>query len=234
MTPVYRNISWVVLFAISMAFLESSVVVYLRAIYYPNGFEFPLTVIDNDIGITEIIREAATIIMLCCIGIIVGKKAIEKFAFFLLAFAVWDIFYYVFLKLLLGWPESFLTWDILFLIPFTWVGPVMAPIINSLIMIALAIGLIHKSNTQGKASPGIIVWLLLIIGSIITLITYMSDYVGYMMKEFSFMDLISYRSSENILERASLYVPSEFNWLLFTAGQLLFVVAVIVYVRRKS
>ncbi|MBL7138880.1 MAG: hypothetical protein ISS17_08905, partial [Bacteroidales bacterium] len=128
----------ITLFAIAMGFLESAVVVYLRAIYYPEGFAFPLKIIEGPVATTEILREAATLIMLITVAILAARRWIIRFAWFIYIFAIWDIFYYIFLWLLLGWPESLLTWDILFLIPTTWVGPVLAPVINSLTMIALA------------------------------------------------------------------------------------------------
>jgi len=39
-------------------------------------------------------------------------------------FGVWDLVYYAGLKALLDWPESWGTWDVLFLIPGIWTGPV--------------------------------------------------------------------------------------------------------------
>jgi len=80
-------------FSVAMGFMETAVVVYLRKIYYPNGFQFPLVPIDNDIILTEIIREAATLIMLIGAGIFTGRNRSEKFGFFLFSFAIWDIFY---------------------------------------------------------------------------------------------------------------------------------------------
>ena len=141
-----------------MAFLESVLVVYLReilSISYPSqmpstvetAFKIPyfaliknpLSVIPNvKILIIEIFREAATIAMLFTFAWLVGKKVREKAAIFLLSFAVWDIFYYVFLYILLGWPASLLTMDILFLIPLPWVAPVWVPLLASTIMIIIA------------------------------------------------------------------------------------------------
>ena len=94
--------------AAAMAFLESSVVVYLRVLYYPEGFSFPLKVINQDILVTEVFREAATIIILFTIGLIATKSLIARFAVFIYAFAIWDIFYYIYLICLIGWPISFL------------------------------------------------------------------------------------------------------------------------------
>src|SRR5580700_10847047 len=127
MNRLRTKIFWLTAFSIAMGFLEAAVVIYLRKMYYPNGFHFPLTVVEPDIGLTEFLREAATVIMLLAIGILTGKNTSQKFGIFLFCFAIWDIFYYVFLKMLIGWPASLLDWDILFLIPVPWVGPVLAP-----------------------------------------------------------------------------------------------------------
>ncbi|MBN2481771.1 MAG: hypothetical protein JXB19_08530, partial [Bacteroidales bacterium] len=126
---------WLTLFSIAMGFMESAVVVYIREISYPEGFDFPLVPMDNTLEVTEILREAATMIMLLAAGYLGGRTLSERFTWFLYCFAIWDIFYYVFLKLLLGWPASFMTWDILFLIPVAWTGPVITPVIISLTMI---------------------------------------------------------------------------------------------------
>ena len=112
---------WVAIFSIAMGYLESAVVIYIREIYYPEGFSFPLKVLDNHILVTELLREAATLIMLIGIGVVAGKTPIERFGLFIYSFGWWDIFYYIFLKALVGWPESLLTWDILFMVPTTWV-----------------------------------------------------------------------------------------------------------------
>ena len=81
----------VILFSIAMGYLESAVVVYLREIYYPEGFAFPLKVMDGGILITEIGRELATLVMLAGIGFIAGRSGLEKFGMFILAFGIWDM-----------------------------------------------------------------------------------------------------------------------------------------------
>jgi len=151
MADFYRFWVLLTIFAIAMGFLESAVVIYLREIYYPEGFAFPLNIIHGKIAVTEILREAATIVMLVSVSILAARRWIIRFAWFIYLFAIWDIFYYVFLRVLLGWPESLLTWDILFLIPTTWVGPVLAPVINSLTMILLAILLIVADRRTREA-----------------------------------------------------------------------------------
>jgi hypothetical protein len=122
-----------------MAFIESAVVVYLRDIYYPEGFRFPLRLIEDKNIIVEIAREFATIFLLLSFAAIAGKRFWERFAYFLLAFGLWDIFYYVWLKVILNWPATILDWDILFLIPIPWIGPVIAPVSLAVLMIIMGI-----------------------------------------------------------------------------------------------
>jgi len=77
---------WVALFAVAFALVESSVVVYLRALYYPAGFSFPLRLMEiAHLGV-ELGREIATIVMLVAIGVIAGRPAWERFGYFLIAF----------------------------------------------------------------------------------------------------------------------------------------------------
>jgi hypothetical protein len=66
-----KKLIWISLFAIAMGFLETAVVIYLRLIYYPGGFEFPLKPIEPAIAKVEFMREMATVIMLVATGIFV-------------------------------------------------------------------------------------------------------------------------------------------------------------------
>lgn len=159
-----RKLIPVTFFATAFGYLEAAVVVYLRALYYPEGFFIPfkvgfpfiyfaikpiesLATIPMSIYLIEIGREFSTIIMLLATAWIVGKNLKEKFCYFLWAFGVWDIFYYVFLKILLGWPKSLTETDVYFLIPVPWLGPVWFPIFCSLtIMTASAIMLSRKNS----------------------------------------------------------------------------------------
>src|SRR6185369_12911503 len=84
----------------------------------------------------EIIREAATIVMLMTVGWLAVHNWRARFGYLLIAFGVWDIFYYVFLRILTGWPRTLLDWDVLFLIPLPWWGPVIAPMVIAVLMIA--------------------------------------------------------------------------------------------------
>jgi len=223
-TEYYRQIGWIGLFAVAMGYMESAVVVYLRAIYYPDGFCFPLKTLDPAIGLTELIREAATMVMLFGVALIAVKKAIIRFAFFIFAFAVWDICYYLFLWLLIGWPSSLLEWDILFLIPVTWVGPVLAPVINSLTMICLAVLILVAGARPGHARLSGWEWILLIGGSLITIGAYVSDYLAFSMKTGGPWITAGVTAD---------YIPHHFNWFLFAAGEALFFIALYLFWKRE-
>jgi hypothetical protein len=207
-------------FSIGMGFMETAVVVYLRELYYPNGFAFPLQPIDKEIGVTEILREAATIIMLICAGIFTGRTNTEKFGFFIYCFGIWDISYYLFLYLLLGWPESLLTWDILFLIPVTWVGPVLGPVINSLTMVTL--GILIRRFTSLNPNPFIHrnEWIGLIAGSLIVILSYTLDYSKYMLEKFTFKEWLWSANTTPLFEHAGGYIPESFPWWIYIAGQV--------------
>src|SRR3989304_4819791 len=151
------KILWVTVFAVAMAFVESAVVVYLRVIYYPEGFRFPLKLIMDDTIMVELYREIATLFILLAVAVLAGRRLWERFAWFMLAFGVWDIFYYIWLNVLISWPSSLSEWDILFLIPVPWIGPVSAPISISLLMILAGILIVclkpkYSSHVSGLAS----------------------------------------------------------------------------------
>jgi len=228
-----NKIIWLTIFAVAMGYMETAVVVYLRKIYYPEGFFFPLKPIDANIGLTEILREAATIIMLAGAGILTGRNKTEKFGFFIFCFAVWDIFYYIFLYVLLGWPESLLTWDILFLIPVTWVGPVAGPVINSLSMIVLALMISYFTDKSSKIFINRKEWLFLISGSLIIIISYIEDYLDYMLDIFKPAELFWPTNNTALIEHASKYVPVSFSWWIYCLGEFILITAIVMFYFRN-
>jgi len=161
-----------------MGILEAIVVVYLRQLYYPDGFHFPLTFLSAQMITIEWIREFATIIMLAVLGILAGKDNLQRFFYFLFSFGIWDLAYYAGLKLFLDWPSSLMTWDILFLIPVPWLCPVLAPVICSATMIIFAVSVIYL---QGKGYPirmKIVDWGLLCLGAFVILYSFIGDFVN--------------------------------------------------------
>ena len=211
----YKKLIWVSLFAIAMGYLETSVVVYLRKLYFPSGFGFPLNKVDNSTGVVEFFREVATIVMLIGAGVMVGRNRNEKFAWFIYCFAVWDIFYYVFLKLVLSWPSSIMDWDILFLIPVPWVGPVLAPCLIAGSMILLAMIIVVHEEQGRKTKIDALAKILMAAGSFVCIVSFCWDYcqqagaVGKMWTP---------GSSDDMFREIDKYIPKKFNWGMFMAG----------------
>ncbi len=223
----HNTLIWVTLFAISMGIFEGSVVIYLRALYYPSGFSFPLIPIDNHVAITELIREFASLIMLLSVGIIAGKNNSQKFAWFIYSFAVWDIIYYVLLYLILGWPESLLTWDILFLLPVIWTSPVIAPVLISFLMILLALIINHfNQKTDFKVKLNKKEWLILIIGSIVVFLSFIWDYSKFLFKNVPWKELKGSLFSNKLFDLSIQYIPESFNWLIFFLGSLIICIGI--------
>jgi hypothetical protein len=233
MKPLSKTI-WIVLFAIAMGYLESAVVVYLREIYYPEGFNFPLKAMAQVVAVTELYREAATLIMILAVSILAAELWLHRFAWFLVVFSVWDITYYVFLKILLGWPESLFTTDILFLLPSIWTGPVIAPVINSLIMIVIALVILKKSK---ESKPIIrlsrLVWILLIAGSLTILASYMKDFIVYAIDYRHLYLSRSLNYDQNLLKLSTQFVPQSFDWFLFYSGVGMHLIAIYLIVIMK-
>ena len=222
-------IIWVSIFSIAMVFLETAVVVYLRVIYYPEGFDFPLEPIHKDIAITEFWREIATLVMLLSIGFLAGKSKAQRLAYFLISFAIWDIFYYIFFYILLGWPQSIFTWDILFLIPVPWVGPVITPVIIAFLMIFFS-GILIKTNRF----PDWQEILMLIFGSIVVIYSWILDFWNSMQESKSSSNAFTLKSKEALFEASQNYVPNEFNWWIFWSGTAVILLSIIIYDFKKN
>lgn len=223
------------IFAIAMGFLEAVVVVYLRKLYYVSGFDFPLKgFIDSQILSIEWVREFATIVMLITIGILAGKKLYERFAYFIYAFAIWDIFYYVFLKITLDWPASLLTWDLLFLIPLPWVGPVLAPILCSILMIVTTLMIINLEERGKKLKIKLIELLLVIFGILIVLYTWLYDYGNLIISNGFTKQFFTLANNPEFNTLLSSYVPQTYNWAVFVIGFLISTIGIIMFYLRSK
>ena len=215
MRTTKKIIIWVCLFAIAMGFMESAVVIYLRELYYKTGFNFPLKSISPFIAKVEFFREIATIIILTGCGFLAGKNNLQRFAYFILAFAIWDIFYYVFLYVCLGWPQSLNTWDILFLIPIPWVGPVWAPCLLSLLMIIGSLFVVFQVEKNSDFKIDRHLWWIVISGAVICIISFIWDYLVF---TYESEHVWSIASNKNLFTEIETYVPTEFNYPLFFLG----------------
>jgi len=197
----------VVVFATAMAYLESAVVLYLRTLgdrlepYQPNPLPPAI-----DFGSAELLREAATIVMLAMVGWLAGRSLRARFGYFLVAFGMWDIFYYVFLKPLTGWPRTLLDWDVLFLIPLPWWGPVIAPMCIAALMVTYGT-LLSQCERKGEGpSLGWNVRLAGGAGLALALYAFMADAIRVAPE--------GKRALQDML-------PARFNWPLFIAALLL-------------
>jgi len=151
------------LFGISFGYVEAAVVIYLRALYEPlrqrltpgraPGDLFPLANREKMVAEApetalllnvEVIREAATIVMLAAAAMLVTAERSLWLPTLSIAFGAWDLSFYLFLKLWIDWPASLLTWDLLFLLPVPWVAPVLAPVIVSFTIIGCGVVTLYR------------------------------------------------------------------------------------------
>ena len=208
-----RTVAALFLFGISFGYLEAAVVTYLRDLYdpirrqidpaRPAGELFPLITTDQlrDSGagntrrlLTELGREASTLVMLAAIGLAVSRRPHQWVAASLVAFGAWDISFYGFLRILIDWPPSLFTWDILFLLPVPWVGPVIAPILVSLSMIGCGLIALHQPISLRARH-----WLAILAGGLVIVVAFCWDFRN----------------------TSAGGLPNPFNWPLFAAGEVL-------------
>ena len=166
-----HRLGFVILFAAAMAWVEAAVVLYLR-VYLNRIQPYQVDPLPSSLGLAraELVREVATLVMLGCVGFLAGADRRSRIGFAMLAFGMWDILYYIFLAPLSGWPSSLMDWDILFLIPLPWWGPVLAPAIIAALMAVTGtvIALAHLW-------PHFLSWLVFLAGVFLALYTFMAD-----------------------------------------------------------
>lgn len=183
-----KKVPFVILWAVMFAYVEFAVVEYLRAIYYPlnaGGFDFPLITLEQlramgDEHVRrlnfELGREFATLVMLAAVGWAAGANFREAVAHFMIAFGVWDIFFYLWLKIFLEWPPSIMSWDLLFLIPVPWAAPVVAPVIVSAIMIVSGLVVLWCENCGRALATTWRDWLVFTAGGVVVIISFCWDW----------------------------------------------------------
>jgi hypothetical protein len=200
-----RRIIWLAAYAVAMAYVESAVVVYLRALYYPQGFEFPLAPMPQSMALLETGREAATIVMLAGVSMLAGTDRWERFLAFCFSFAVWDLCYYAWLRVFIQWPPSLLTWDILFLIPVPWVAPVLAPVLISVALLTGSLAMLRLKADGVRLHCPPAIWALGVAGGVIVLASFMLDFAS-------------------VLQPST---PPPFRWGLFALGTGLAIAALV-------
>lgn len=206
----------VALYAVAMAYLESAVVVYLRqALGVPTGDVFPIDLeseLSGRLGWIEVGREAATLVMIGGVGWIAGRSGLERLAWAAVVFGIWDIGYYVWLWVFSGWPESLFTWDLLFLIPVPWAGPVWAPMAVSVALVGFGLAMAGRYAAGMSARSG---WLPLgglVLGGVVVIVSFTLN-------------------AAVVLQPAT---PTDFAWPIFVLGMAIGVVSAVAILRTAT
>ena len=197
---------WVVVaaFAVAMGWMEAACVFYIRALV--NRIE-PYQVnplpMDPMLGHVELWREAATIVMIAMVGILAGRTWRERWGYAAIAFGSWDIFYYVCLRLICGWPQTPLDWDVLFLLPLPWWGPVLAPVCIAVLLIVWGT---LATQSRRRSTEKRWVWALAGVGIALALGVFMTD---------------AWHALPHGRNAVLQVLPERFNWPMFWAALLL-------------
>jgi hypothetical protein len=207
-----RRWAIVVVFAIAMAWMESATVYYIRSLVDRiEPYQADPLPIHGALGNVELWREAATLVMLAAAGWLAGRNWRQRAGYAALAFGAWDILYYVFLRMITGWPHTLLDWDILFLIPLPWWGPVLAPMSIAVLMIAWGT-LATQADETVLDEAGRWPWIPGGIGIVLALTVFMSD---------------ALRALPDGRDAILAVLPAAFNWPLFSIALLLMATPVV-------
>ncbi|MDF1842697.1 MAG: hypothetical protein P1U77_14775 [Rubripirellula sp.] len=192
------------LYAVAMAQLEAVVVIYMRQLYYPEQpLElFPLEFLTRYDPMVELSREVSTIVMIIAVALLAERQNLtRRFAAFVYVFGLWDVCYYAWLKILFGWPRTWLEWDVLFLIPVIWLGPWICPAAIGLLFCvwgALVLGSNRRIIFSGRHVA------LFVVGACVGLVAFMQPAASFVM-----------RAGREALVG---YVPDHFSWPLYILG----------------
>lgn len=185
------------LYSIAMALLEAAVVVYMRRLYYSdNPLDlFPMRFLDQYDPALELSREVATVVMILAVALLAHQKTLTKqFAAFVFVFGVWDLFYYVWLKILIDWPRTWLEWDVLFLIPSIWLGPWICPAAIAGLFIVWGSWVLMSTRDIRLRPASLSVF---VVGAVLGLAAFMQPAAGLSQDEMT------------------QYMPGDFWWWLF-------------------
>lgn len=210
----------VAVYAVAMAWVESAVVLYLRTMTQrlDPAQASPLPPLPR-VTEAELVREAATLLMLGAVGWLAGRDLRTRVGYGLLAFGLWDIFYYVFLLPLTSWPRSLLDWDVLFLLPLPWWGPVVAPISIALLMVIWGSLVTQLPPERLRPGPPAVIWVLTVAGTLLALYVFMADAI---------------RVAPQGRQALEQLLPTRFNWPLFGCAWVLMATPVLYLVRQLT
>lgn len=186
-----------------MAYLESSVVIYLRRLYGITDYAMGTPKFELFIAAIEVGRELSTLIMLLAIGWATGYTLQSRLSYSLIVFGVWDIFYYFWLWVLIRWPSSIFETDLLFLIPLPWWGPVIAPVLVAILMVMGGISAILLEDKGGNIRISVFDWAIFLTGVLILLYSFMEDAISIMPSGVATIVQLN---------------PTSFNWTIYILG----------------
>ena len=198
-----KRLFWLTVWGISFGYIEAAVVIYLRHHYYPGGFAFPVIFVESGIAVVELIREAVTLVFMWAVAALTFRSLQNRVAAYMILFGKWDIFYYAFLKIFLNWPAGLTTWDVLFMLPLPWVGPVWAPILVSMGLIYAGIIILRQDDKGTPMVLGRRFWMLEITAGAVIILSFLIP--GHV-----------------VLKAVA---PTHFPWYLFLAGYLMGIAA---------
>ena len=206
-----RKLKWVAVYAVAMAYVEAACVVYLRRLYGIGDLLRDVAPYDPMLAPIELGREAATLVMILAVGRAAGRSRQARFGMACVAFGTWDIFYYLWLRLLIHWPASLLTPDILFLLPLPWWGPVLAPVLVALLSVAGGILAVVHDDSGRPMRLGALGRIALLAGTLAVLYSFMADALGALPADAEALNRLR---------------PTAFGWPVFLTGYLAMIGAV--------
>lgn len=210
-----KKFAWgiVVIYAIAMAWVESAVVVYLRTLIHRiDPYQTNPLPIFGGLAPIELGREAATLVMLLTVGWLAGHTWRSRIAYAAVAFGVWDIVYYVLLVPMSGWPRSLFDWDILFLLPLPWWGPVIAPASIAALMVIGGTIITQLDNADAPFAPRRLSMAFAAVGALIALYVFMADAIG---------------AAGGGIESIRSMLPTVYNWRLFGVAFVLMTMPIV-------
>jgi hypothetical protein len=227
----WRTVSGLLLFAFAFGYVEAAVVTYLNTIYMPLRAHFypalpktelfPLLSLDQLRASgaeytthlkTEVVREFATLLMMAGVALAATRNLRDWVAVFLVSFGTWDLSFYLFLNLLSNWPASLLDWDLLFLVPLPWVGPILAPVLVSISMIVAGLIVWWREYSGRAVQITRMHWASILFGGLIIVVAFVYDF-------------------RLVLQGG---VVRNFHWALFSMGLAIGLIAFGTALRRRD
>ena len=198
-----RNLLWVGLYAVAMAYVESAIVIYLRRLYGIGDLMVNVPPFDPQIAPIEFGRELATLVMLLAVGWVAGRRLQSRLGYAVFAFGLWDVFYYIWLWVFIRWPKSLLEPDILFLVPLPWWGPVIGPALIAVLMVVGGMLAVIGDDRGHQVRLLAVEWAAFFAGTLAMLYAFMEDALSILPADAHTLSQLR---------------PTSFNWLIYLIG----------------